>query len=209
MKGIIFATLLLVCGTTMADETTNFMTSTQFATEHGAQIALTKIINAIAAAVPALTPEQKEYVRREEAFQLGPGRVGVGDSYGERVNAYTNSKEFRLWSVHHYLERLRTDLGGVKLLAGRPARFALWSDIVVQMSSPSALEVALTELSRMRVISKAALGQEDGVNWLLGPQEGTVQILWPFAAETMWTQWCYDGVADATGASKLLVRHVR
>ena len=31
-----------------------------------------------------------------------------------------------------------------------------------------------------------------------------MQILWPFFADTMWAAWCYAGVQDATGASKLL-----
>jgi hypothetical protein len=203
--------LLLACGAAMAvaDETTDATVRTQFGTERGAQLALTKIINEFDAAVPALTPEQQEYVNREETFRLGPGSVGAGGTYGDRVNAYSNSKEFRLWRAHSDLERLRANLAGVKHLAGRPERFALWSDIVVQMSFPSGLEVALRELRRMGVLDKLALGPAQGVSWLRGPSEGDVQLLWPFWAETMWASWCYEGIADATGASKSLVKHPR
>jgi hypothetical protein len=176
----------------------------QFMTERGAQIALTKILDAIDAAVPALTPEQQEYVNREEAFRSGPGRVALGETYGARVDAFTTTKEFRLWRVHDDLQRLRTNLTDAKQLAGRPERFAVWSDIVVQMSFPSGLEVALRELHRMGVVDKNALGPAQGVSWLHGPLEGEVQILWPFWAETMWVGWCHEGILDATGASKLL-----
>lgn len=173
-------------------------------TERGAQIALTKAIDTIEAAIPALTPEQQEYVDREGAFSKGLGKVALGESYGTRVNAYSSSKEFRLWNVHLSLKRLRSNLASVRQLAGRPERFALWSDIVVQMSFPSSVEVAIRELHRMGVIDKNAFGATQGVSWLRGSLEGDVQMLWPFWAETMWAGWCYEGIADATVESKVL-----
>lgn len=206
---IMLLMLLLASGAAVADETIDAEVGARFRTEQGAQSSLTKVISTFDAALPALTLEQQEYVRREEAFRTGPGSVGTGGTYGERVNTYSNSKEYRLWTARTYLERLRTDLASVKLLAGRPERFAFWSDIVVHMSFPSSMEVALRELRRMGVVDKGALTPTQGVLWLRGPSEGDVEILFPFWAETMWASWCYEGVADATGMSKLALKHPR
>src|ERR1039458_6458987 len=204
-KAIILA-LFLACGPAqaVADETSDVVLSNKFGTERGAQIAITKFINEFEAALPALTPEQQEYIKREEAFKAGPGSVGIGGTFGERVNAYMNGKEFRLWRAHSDLEQLRGNLEGVKLLTDRPERFAFWSAIIVQMSFPSGMEVALQELHRMGVLDKNALGRGQGVNWLGGPSEGVAQILWPFWAGTMWASWCYQGIFDATGATQAI-----
>jgi hypothetical protein len=197
--------LLLACGAAqVAAEESVITLETQFMTERGAQIALTKIVGAIDAAVPALTPEQQAYVNREEAFRNGPGDVGIGGTLGNRVSAYIASRELSLWVAHQELERLRNDLAGVKSLAGRPERFALWSDIVVQMSHPGPLENSLNKLRGVGLVDKNSLGVAQGVTWLSGSREGEVQIVWPFWAETMWASWCYEGIADATGASKVL-----
>jgi hypothetical protein len=202
MNKLITLVLLLACGAAMAvaDDTAD----AQFRTERGAQIALTKIINSFDAALPALTPEQEEYVRREEAFVAGPGSTG-----GERVKAYANSKELYLAVAANATSRLRKNVATVKSLAGRPERFAIWSDIVMQLSHPGPLENALHRLHELGVIDKSALGSDQGILWLRGPSEGDVQLLWPFWAETMWASWCYEGIADATGASKSLVKHPR
>jgi hypothetical protein len=210
-KTIILA-LLLACVPAMAvaDAVADAIYSQQFSTERGTLTALAKALDGFDAAMPALTPEQQEYVKGEEAFRLAEaGQLGIGGTPGNRVTAYTNSKEFYLSIAHNSIKELRHDLVTVKALAGKPERFALWSNIVVRMSFPSALENAVSRLRKMGVISANDLGLAQGVSWGGSPSADQAQVIWPFWAETMWVSWCYDGVVSATGASKLLVRHPR
>ena len=144
-------------------------------TEREALIAITKMVDAIDAADPALTPEQQAYVDREEAFRKGPGAVPPGERYRARVNAFGSTRRLGYGQLNTP-EPTRSDLSNVKQLAGRPERFAVWSDIAVRMSFPGGLELALSELHRMGVVDKEALGRAQGLvaSWLEGRRSADI-----------------------------------
>jgi len=175
----------------------------QMTAEQSARAALEAIIERMQSSIPTLTARQEQYVRGEEAFskQTVPAGQPLPEGTRERVMTYMSSPEYWIWHSRADLDRISQDLKNIKSRANQPARFAFWCDIAMQMSNSGNLAAEISMLRRLGLITTKSFGIDEGINWLTGPSDGKVQLLWPFLAQKMWSTWLYHDLSVETGAS--------
>ena len=168
-----------------------------FSTEAQAIAALERVLRRVDSAIPTLTPDQHAYLKREQAYvdETFDPRNGA-DTPNNRRDAFYFSKEYRLQRARMDLGMLQRALQRVNEARGKQYRFVAWTEIVVALGRVQQWESSLEGLLSHGALSKSDLGVAEGVNWLAGPSDGQVQMLWGFWADVMWDQFVHDGLTD-------------